>query len=156
MKYPIMLDVTNKKIVIIGGGEVAYRKACGLVAAHADILVIGLTVLPEIKALDVRFIEEAYRKEHIEDAFMVFICTDNSLVNQAVLQDVSDNQLVNDTTNQTNSDFFNMATVTKNKLVVGISTGGGNPSFSKKVKFEIGQLLENLATDEIDNRIKSK
>ncbi|EAG6181389.1 bifunctional precorrin-2 dehydrogenase/sirohydrochlorin ferrochelatase, partial [Listeria monocytogenes] len=63
MKYPIMLDITGKKVVIIGGGKVALRKITGLLDAGADILVVGLKILPEIKALDVRVVEEAYRPE---------------------------------------------------------------------------------------------
>lgn len=156
MKYPVMLDIRGKKVVIIGGGKVALRKAKGLIAAAADVLVIGSTVLPEIKALNVQFLEEVYRKEHLSGAFMVFICTDNREVNQAVLQDVSSEQLVNDTTNQSNSDFFNMATVAKKELVVGISTGGRNPGYAKKVKQEVAELVEKLATEEIGNRVKKE
>ncbi|WP_187986199.1 precorrin-2 dehydrogenase/sirohydrochlorin ferrochelatase family protein [Listeria marthii] len=154
MKYPIMLDITGKKVVIIGGGKVALRKIAGLLDADADILVVGLNVLPEIKSLNVQVVEEAYRAEHLESAFMIFICTDNPEVNQLVLRDRAPWQLVNDTTDQANSDFFNMATVTKNELTVGISTGGGNPGYAKKVKREVSQLVANLETEEIANRNK--
>ncbi|MBC2101241.1 bifunctional precorrin-2 dehydrogenase/sirohydrochlorin ferrochelatase [Listeria marthii] len=154
MKYPIMLDITGKKVVIIGGGKVALRKISGLLDAGADILVVGLNVLPEIKALNVRVVEEDYRAEHLESAFMIFICTDNPEVNQLVLSDRAPGQLVNDTTEQVNSDFFNMATVTKNELTIGISTGGGNPGYAKKVKREVSQLVANLETEEIANRNK--
>ncbi|MBF2489014.1 precorrin-2 dehydrogenase/sirohydrochlorin ferrochelatase family protein [Listeria marthii] len=154
MKYPIMLDITGKKVVIIGGGKVALRKIAGLLDADADILVVGLNVLPEIKALNVRVVEEGYRAEHLESAFMIFICTDNPEVNQLVLRDRAPWQLVNDTTEQANSDFFNMATVTKNELTIGISTGGGNPGYAKKVKREVSQLVANLETEEIANRNK--
>ncbi|MBC2076259.1 bifunctional precorrin-2 dehydrogenase/sirohydrochlorin ferrochelatase [Listeria marthii] len=154
MKYPIMLDITGKKVVIIGGGKVALRKISGLLDAGADILVVGLNVLPEIKALNVQVVEEAYRAEHLESAFMIFICTDNPEVNQLVLRDRAPWQLVNDTTEQANSDFFNMATVTKNELTIGISTGGGNPGYAKKVKREVSQLVANLETEEIANRNK--
>ncbi|HFK1035320.1 TPA: NAD(P)-dependent oxidoreductase, partial [Listeria monocytogenes] len=46
MKYPIMLDITGKKVVIIGGGKVTLRKITGLLDAGADILVVGLKILP--------------------------------------------------------------------------------------------------------------
>ncbi|EAG6179967.1 TPA_asm: bifunctional precorrin-2 dehydrogenase/sirohydrochlorin ferrochelatase, partial [Listeria monocytogenes] len=75
-------------------------------------------------------------------------------VNQCVLRDREAGQLVNDTTDQANSDFFNMATVTKNELMVGISTGGGNPGYAKKVKREVSQLVANLETEEIGRRNK--
>ncbi|EAC8462385.1 bifunctional precorrin-2 dehydrogenase/sirohydrochlorin ferrochelatase [Listeria monocytogenes] len=155
MKYPIMLDITGKKVVIIGGGKVALRKIMGLLDAGADILVVGLKILPEIKALDVQIMEEAYRSEHLKSAFMIFICTDNLEVNQLVLRDRTPGQLVNDTTNQANSDFFNMATVTKNELTVGISTGGNNPGYAKKVKREVSELVDNLETEEIRSRNKN-
>ncbi|EAG9323472.1 bifunctional precorrin-2 dehydrogenase/sirohydrochlorin ferrochelatase [Listeria monocytogenes] len=155
MKYPIMLDITGKKVVIIGGGKVALRKIMGLLDAGADILVVGLKILPEIKALDVQIMEEAYRSEHLKSAFIIFICTDNLEVNQLVLRDRTPGQLVNDTTNQANSDFFNMATVTKNELTVGISTGGNNPGYAKKVKREVSELVDNLETEEIRSRNKN-
>ncbi|EFP2885905.1 bifunctional precorrin-2 dehydrogenase/sirohydrochlorin ferrochelatase [Listeria monocytogenes] len=155
MKYPIMLDITGKKVVIIGGGKVALRKIMSLLDAGADILVVGLKILPEIKALDVQIMEEAYRSEHLKSAFMIFICTDNLEVNQLVLRDRTPGQLVNDTTNQANSDFFNMATVTKNELTVGISTGGNNPGYAKKVKREVSELVDNLETEEIGSRNKN-
>ncbi|EAF6701471.1 bifunctional precorrin-2 dehydrogenase/sirohydrochlorin ferrochelatase [Listeria monocytogenes] len=155
MKYPIMLDITGRKVVIIGGGKVALRKIMGLLDAGADILVVGLKILPEIKALDVQIMEEAYRSEHLKSAFMIFICTDNLEVNQLVLRDRTPGQLVNDTTNQANSDFFNMATVTKNELTVGISTGGNNPGYAKKVKREVSRLVDNLETEEIGKRNKN-
>lgn len=50
--------------------------------------------------------------------------------------------------------IFNMATVTKNELMVGISTGGGNPGYAKKVKREVSQLVANLETEEIGRRNK--
>ncbi|EAD2798818.1 bifunctional precorrin-2 dehydrogenase/sirohydrochlorin ferrochelatase [Listeria monocytogenes] len=155
MKYPIMLDITGRKVVIIGGGKVALRKIMGLLDAGADILVVGLKILPEIKALDVQIMEEAYRSEHLKSAFMIFICTDNLEINQLVLRDRTPGQLVNDTTNQANSDFFNMATVTKNELTVGISTGGNNPGYAKKVKREVSELVDNLETEEIGSRNKN-
>ncbi|EEU7816613.1 bifunctional precorrin-2 dehydrogenase/sirohydrochlorin ferrochelatase [Listeria monocytogenes] len=155
MKYPIMLDITRRKVVIIGGGKVALRKIMGLLDAGADIWVVGLKILPEIKALDVQIMEEAYRSEHLKSAFMIFICTDNLEVNQLVLRDRTPGQLVNDTTNQANSDFFNMATVTKNELTVGISTGGNNPGYAKKVKREVSELVDNLETEEIGSRNKN-
>ncbi|EAF8226923.1 bifunctional precorrin-2 dehydrogenase/sirohydrochlorin ferrochelatase [Listeria monocytogenes] len=155
MKYPIMLDITGRKVVIIGGGKVALRKIMGLLDAGADILVVGLKILPEIKALDVQIMEEAYRSEHLKSAFIIFICTDNLEVNQLVLRDRTPGQLVNDTTNQANSDFFNMATVTKNELTVGISTGGNNPGYAKKVKREVSELVDNLETEEIRSRNKN-
>ncbi|WP_368315439.1 NAD(P)-dependent oxidoreductase, partial [Listeria monocytogenes] len=40
MKYPIMLDSTGKRVVIIGGGKEALRKVKGMLHTGADILIV--------------------------------------------------------------------------------------------------------------------
>jgi precorrin-2 dehydrogenase/sirohydrochlorin ferrochelatase len=39
--YPIHLNVKGKKCVIIGGGKVAYRKACSLREGGAETVVVS-------------------------------------------------------------------------------------------------------------------
>ena len=46
--YPIHLDVKGKKCVIIGGGKVAYRKACRLKESGADVVVVSPEVCSEM------------------------------------------------------------------------------------------------------------
>ena len=45
--YPAMLDLKNKKCVIIGGGKVAVRKALPLIEAGADLTVIAPAADPD-------------------------------------------------------------------------------------------------------------
>ena len=49
--YPAMLDLKNKKCVIIGGGKVAVRKALPLIEAGADLTVIAPEADPQLLAL---------------------------------------------------------------------------------------------------------
>ena len=46
--YPAMLDLKNKKCVIIGGGKVAVRKALPLIEAGADLTVIAPAADPQL------------------------------------------------------------------------------------------------------------
>ncbi|MGR3320055.1 MAG: precorrin-2 dehydrogenase/sirohydrochlorin ferrochelatase family protein [Candidatus Anammoxibacter sp.] len=39
--YPIYLNINARKCVVVGGGEVAYRKACGLQEAGGDVEVVS-------------------------------------------------------------------------------------------------------------------
>jgi len=39
--YPIYLDIRDKKCVVVGGGDVAYRKAVSLKEAGAQVVVIS-------------------------------------------------------------------------------------------------------------------
>ena len=49
--YPAMLDLKNKKCVIIGGGKVAVRKALPLIEAGADLTVIAPAADPQLLTL---------------------------------------------------------------------------------------------------------
>ncbi len=48
--YPVMIHLENKRVVIIGGGDVALRKARDLLEAGARVLVIATDVHQDFKA----------------------------------------------------------------------------------------------------------
>jgi precorrin-2 dehydrogenase/sirohydrochlorin ferrochelatase len=83
----MLLDVSDRQIVIIGGGKVAARKAAGLISAGATRL---RAIAPEFHAeLNpmVERIPERYRPDHLGGAQLVFAATDSADVNQAVVRD---------------------------------------------------------------------
>ncbi|MBO0810095.1 MAG: NAD(P)-dependent oxidoreductase, partial [Actinobacteria bacterium] len=53
MSYPLALELTGRRAVVVGGGQVALRRARGLLAAGAEVTVIAPDVLPELAGLDV-------------------------------------------------------------------------------------------------------
>lgn len=86
-KYPMLLDVSGRQIVIIGGGKVAARKAAGLIAAGATRVRV---VAPEFPAeFDPRAerVAERYRPDHLDGAGLVFAATDAPDVNEAIVRD---------------------------------------------------------------------
>ena len=46
--YPIFLELSGKKCVVVGGGKVASRKVARLLEAGADVTVVAPEVSPEI------------------------------------------------------------------------------------------------------------
>ena len=52
MEYlPVFLDLKNKKCLIVGGGEIALRKARLLARANASLHVVSHQVVPELEQL---------------------------------------------------------------------------------------------------------
>ncbi|WP_273543142.1 NAD(P)-dependent oxidoreductase [Staphylococcus shinii] len=52
--YPIQLNVTNKQIVIIGGGKIAYRKLTQILNEDAcSVMIISKKFLPEFLRLNI-------------------------------------------------------------------------------------------------------
>lgn len=84
--YPILLDVTHVRVVVIGGGAVAKRKVFGLLAAGAtDVTVVAPALADDFPP--VRHVASAYTPQTIADARLVFAATNDPAVNAAVVRD---------------------------------------------------------------------
>ena len=62
---PISIDIANQKILIIGGGQSAFKKINILKRFNAEIEVLAINVCDEIKLLGVKFYESEYRREFL-------------------------------------------------------------------------------------------
>ncbi len=55
--YPLMFNLQNKVVVIIGGGKIAYRKASGLKNTGAFVTVISPEICEEMKGTSFYYLE---------------------------------------------------------------------------------------------------
>ena len=88
--YPLMLDVTGRLVVIVGGGPVAVRKVKGLLDAGATRVRV---VAPECHAsmpAGVERVVAAYDAPHLDGASLVFASTDSADVNDRVARDAAE------------------------------------------------------------------
>src|SRR3954467_4702123 len=73
--YPLMLDVTDRPVVIVGGGAVAVRKARGLLNAGATRVTIVASEFHADLPSGVHRMAERYEPRHLEGAELVFAAT---------------------------------------------------------------------------------
>lgn len=83
----MMLDVSSRLVVIVGGGEVAARKARGLLDAGATRLRCVATRFCDQMPAGIECVGEPYRDQHLEGAGLVFAATDRPEINDAVVRD---------------------------------------------------------------------
>jgi len=125
-----MLDVTDRPVVIIGGGRVAARKAAGLIDAGATRITVVSPAFCEQMPLAVKRVIERYRAEHLADAALVFAATDVREVNDAVVRDARSRGILvqrvdGDETEP--GDFTTPAVYRDGPIVLAISTSGSPP-----------------------------
>jgi precorrin-2 dehydrogenase/sirohydrochlorin ferrochelatase len=127
--YPLMLDVSNRPAVIVGGGAVAARKASGLVDAGATrVTVVSPTFHPDLPSAVVR-VAERYEPRHLDGlspAALVFAATDRKDVNDAVVRDAAGRGLlVNraDVDDDQPGDFATPAQLKRGPIAVTVSAG---------------------------------
>jgi len=144
--YPVFLDITEKPCAVVGGGEVALRKAQRLLQCHARVWVITEELSPDWKALQgedgLHFITDKYKSRHIKDMFLVIGATNRRDVNERIFQDARKRHiLVNIADDPLRCDFILPSLVERGDLSVAISTGGKSPAMAKRLREELEDIL---------------
>jgi uroporphyrin-III C-methyltransferase/precorrin-2 dehydrogenase/sirohydrochlorin ferrochelatase len=77
--YPLTLDVAGRRVVVVGGGPVAARRAAGLVGAGADVLVVAPDLCEDLRDLArdgaVTWVARDYRSGDLDGAWLVHTAT---------------------------------------------------------------------------------
>jgi precorrin-2 dehydrogenase/sirohydrochlorin ferrochelatase len=140
---PILFDLHHKKILVIGGGKIATRKVRRLSKEMADITVIA----PDISQTIVNLISahkcyhRPYQTGDASQFDMIFICSSDKLTNAQIISEIQPYQLVNDTTDRQNSNFFSMAELMFEDILIAMSSKGTKPAKMKKMKEKLRLLL---------------
>lgn len=132
--YPIILDLANKKIAVVGGGKIAARKINSLLAIKVSPTVISPKLANSIPLELIHWIQDYYQRKYVMTMDLIIACTNNLQVNRQIVQEATVRQLVNDTSEKNYSNFYNMATIMQNDLLIGLSTVGKSPAEVKKIK----------------------
>ena len=143
MYYPVFLNIKGKKCVVIGGGEVAARKAKSLLDAGAEVTVISPRIVSPLKALaegssQIQFIRRQYVTDDLDGTVLVIACTSDRTVNLKVASDARNTSIrVNVADDAANSDFIMPSYFSIGDLTVAVSTSGKSPALAKKIRTSI-------------------
>jgi uroporphyrin-III C-methyltransferase/precorrin-2 dehydrogenase/sirohydrochlorin ferrochelatase len=80
----LLLDVSARRVVVVGAGTVAARRARALRAAGADVLVVAPEIADDLAALDIGFERRPFTADDLDGAWLALACTDDPTVNAAV------------------------------------------------------------------------
>ncbi len=137
--YPICLDISKRRCVVIGGGDVAERKVTRLLEYEANVVVVGKTLTRKLEALknkgEIDHIASDYRKEYVRNASLVIGATDSDNVNERIYRDARKRGiLVNIADDPDRCDFILPSLFQQGDLQIAISTGGKSPALAKRLR----------------------
>ncbi len=143
--YPIYLDITNKRCVVVGGGDVAGRKAERLLDFGARVTVIGKRLTPLLETMKkegrIEHIAADYDQSFLNDAFLVIGATDRDDVNATISRDGRKRGIiVNIVDDPEKCDFILPSLFQQGDLAIAISTGGKSPALAKKLREDMEKL----------------
>jgi siroheme synthase-like protein len=145
--YPIFLNLAGRRIVVIGGGNVAEGKVSGLLAGGADDLtVVSPDLTPaleqQLHAGNFTWRQASYAPGDLEGFDLCFIATDDGIVNREVAEEARRRRiLVNAADDPANCDFILPSVVRRGPVVVAASTGGSSPALARRLREDLSEFI---------------
>lgn len=142
MFYPLCIEMKNKAVLIIGGGEIGLHKAEILAKTGADITLIAPDRLNGWEALPVIWRRETYGGQSLDGYFLVICATDDPVLNGEVAGECKKRGILCDNTSAGQSgDLLFPAVVQKGGYTAAVTSNGQTPFLTKKIKGEIEKIL---------------
>ena len=140
--YPISLDLRDRRVLLVGGGEVAFRKARGLSRSGCRLTVVAREFSPAFQAWleqhRFRVERRAYRDGEASEYFLVISATDDAGVNQRVFEDAQrTGRLINVVDQPGLCNVYIPSRIERGNLQVAISTGGKCPALARWLRREL-------------------
>lgn len=142
---PIFLNIRDRKCVVVGGGEVAFRKATLLLRAGAALNIIAPSISDELRTLCLThqslITEKKFEEADLESAILVVAATDDLDTNKRVSEIASGLNIPINVVDQPHLCTFIMPSIVdRSPIVVAISSGGNSPILTRKLK-ELNEIM---------------
>ena len=154
--YPVMLDMENKEVLIIGGGLVALRKLRLIRRTGAHVTVIAKDVCPMVAEKaekgEIKLIQRSFAMTDINLIRPFFVCaaTDDAQLNSQIAGFCqSQGMLVNTITEPGDGNVIVQASIDRGQFAVNISTFGQSPGFSRALR----QYLETFLDKDLNRAV---
>jgi siroheme synthase-like protein len=143
---PIVLNADFVNAVIVGGGNVALRKALKLLERGVKVRIVCKEPCEKIEELanegKVEVIKSEYQREHLLGANLVFACTDDADANARIAKDAQAlGILVNVADNPKLCTFIMPAVLQKGMVTISVDTSAASPALSVILRDELNELI---------------
>ena len=144
--YPVLLDLTDRPCLVVGGGAVASRKVAGLVEAGALVTVVSPSLTPSLLTLaaeaELHWRPREYAQGEAAGFILVMVATGDLAVNAAVAAECRERGIwVNCADDPARCDFILPSVFRRGAVTVAVSTGGASPTMASLVREELDALL---------------
>jgi uroporphyrin-III C-methyltransferase/precorrin-2 dehydrogenase/sirohydrochlorin ferrochelatase len=162
---PLYFNLQGKHCVIVGGGEIAFRKAELLNLAGARITVIAPEICDKLKELIAdgphTDIQRAFAANDLDNAVIAISATNNPSLNAEVASAATTRSIpVNVVDDAELSSVIFPSIVDRSPIIIAASSGGKSPVLVRKIREMLEGLIpqgySKLATFLGDNRAELK
>lgn len=148
---PLMVDCTDKRVTICGGGKVGARKAA-YVAGEASVIIYSRSFSPACHDLPVRLVQTEIVPEAtdidrlINGSFLVIAATSDPSLNEAIAERCMQAGILCNNATSTTGDITLPAKFTGERFIIAVSTKGGSPAVARYVREHLQTTMPHLDT----------
>lgn len=160
MQMPIMIDLTNMNVVVIGGGKIATRRISFLLEYTSRIQVVSPHITETLEELvqqqKITWKEKYFEVVDLNNADLVIAATDQTHVNDEIKNHIPPHTLFNHVSNaqQGNISFPNQ--LRRGRLTISVSTEGASPKLGKQIIQDLSQTYDKSYEEYIDFLYKAR
>ncbi|MDR0217951.1 MAG: siroheme synthase CysG [Enterobacteriaceae bacterium] len=143
---PLFVELKARAVLLVGGGEVAARKASLLLRAGAALTVVAPELHPELQLRQQKeefaWLQEAFHIGHLDGVFLVIAATDDRHLNQSVFAEANRRAiLVNVVDDQSLCSAIFPSIIDRSPIMVAVSSGGKSPVLTRLLREKLESLL---------------
>lgn len=142
---PISIDISDQKILIIGGGQSALKKIRILQRFEANLEVVAENIINEILSMGIPCYKKQYEKSDMKGFLMLYSCTNNEELDSRIVKDGQEaGVLVNIHDNPALCQFVSPAIYKDGNITVAVSSNAQDVYESIRVRNLVHEYLEKL------------
>jgi uroporphyrin-III C-methyltransferase/precorrin-2 dehydrogenase/sirohydrochlorin ferrochelatase len=148
--FPLFLDISNTKFLVVGAGNIAFAKLESLVDFGANVKIVSKDIITPTQQLiddnNLLFIKDSYDKKYLNEIDIVIGATDDDAVNALIAKEAREVGItVNIVDDPKNSDFIFGSYVKKGNIMISAGTSGMSPVMARILKQRFNRSLpQNL------------
>lgn len=143
--FPMFVDMTERECLIVGGGNVAYRKVMVMLDFGAKVTVVAEDICDELRKLTIddtankenriTFIKRRFERKDCDGMEMVIAATDDNALNHEIAEYCKAKDImVNAVDQKADCSFIFPSYIKEKNLVAAFSSGGNSPVLTQYLK----------------------
>ena len=157
--FPVFLKLENLHTLLVGAGNVGLEKITALLknSPKAKITVVADYICQEIEVLaqkhnDIKLLNRKFFHSDLNGVDVLILATDDRELHQRIKSEAREKKILTNVADTPDlCDFYLGSVVQKGDLKIGISTNGKSPTFAKRFREYLEDVLPDSIQELVDN-----
>lgn len=157
--YPVFLKLENLQTLLVGAGNVGLEKLTALLknSPEARVTIVADHICDEIYSMalgnpNIKILNRKFFTSDLENVDLLILATDDRSLHERIKAESRRRRILTNVADTPDlCDFYLGSVVQKGDLKIGISTNGKSPTFAKRFREYLEEILPENLQEVIDN-----